>query len=271
MECVYAQKIATSGGKLFWFLPKQSVTVAMEDFFFLISLDEKGRFVTLVQARFGGKGLDLASKRGKKEESGLASPVVLPDLLDILPHPDAARVETPVMLQTWLEALAQEKAIQVSFWAPPAFPTSVGEEEELPQTQQWLSEALDLQALTTHLPKRRPGMTLSHNHVCTIKGSILPWKSFQKGSAIPAPSSRVNCCLWTCTSNLLALPNLLHAQERGRRAAPGLPQLCAASLTSVCWGNMLCPAALPCWAKPGEPAQNTPHSGNSAPGGSAWS
>lgn len=34
MECVYAQKIATSGGKLFWFLPKQSVTVAMEDFFF---------------------------------------------------------------------------------------------------------------------------------------------------------------------------------------------------------------------------------------------
>lgn len=69
-------------------------------FFFFISLGEGGRFVTLVQARFGGKGLDLASKRGKKEASGLASPVVSLDLLDILPHPDAARVETPVLLQT---------------------------------------------------------------------------------------------------------------------------------------------------------------------------
>lgn len=34
MECVYSQKIATSAGKLFLFLPKQSVTVGMEGFFF---------------------------------------------------------------------------------------------------------------------------------------------------------------------------------------------------------------------------------------------
>lgn len=85
---------------------------------------KKGDLSHLCRQDLEGKLLTLPPKGVKKEASGLASPVALPDLLDILPHPDAARVETPVVLQTWLEALAQEKAIQVSFWAPPAFPTS---------------------------------------------------------------------------------------------------------------------------------------------------
>lgn len=81
----------------------QSVTVGMEDFGifgFFISLGERGRFVTLVQP-LEGKVLTLLPKGGGKEASGLASPVVLLDLLDILPHPAAAHHgEAPVMLQT---------------------------------------------------------------------------------------------------------------------------------------------------------------------------
>lgn len=56
-------------------------------------------------------------KGKKKEASRLACPVVSLDFLDTLPHPDVVGVETPVVLQTWLEALAQEAAIQRSFWA----------------------------------------------------------------------------------------------------------------------------------------------------------
>lgn len=132
------------------------------------------------------KILTLLPKGEKKKASGLASPVVSVHLLDILPHPDAAHEETPVVLQMWLEALAQEAAIQRSFWACSAllpFPCLLSRGRTPPNTAV---------ALTTHLPKGRPGMTLSHNHVRIIRkqSSILAWKSFQKGSAIPAHSSR---------------------------------------------------------------------------------
>lgn len=54
---------------------------------------KEGDLSHLCRLDLEGKVLMLLPKAGKKEAPGLASPVVSLDLLDILPHPDAACVE----------------------------------------------------------------------------------------------------------------------------------------------------------------------------------
>ena len=102
---------------------------------FFESLGERGRFVTLLQARFRGKG--PTSNMGKKEASGLAPLILAFDPLDILPWlAGSVRRETSYIAAVWLEALTREVAIQLGFWACTilAFPPLLGRGRAPPNT-----------------------------------------------------------------------------------------------------------------------------------------
>lgn len=79
-----------------------------------------------------------------KKASGLAPPILALDPLDILPWLDAVCAKRPVTSQpcSW-KLCFQGVAIQLGFW-PSWLSHLYWVEEELPQTQQWLSEVLSL-------------------------------------------------------------------------------------------------------------------------------